>query len=321
MKILITGISGFVARHFVEYLSTLKENHELLGLYNKNRVDPAHFHYPNIRISFAKVNMMDKGLLKDTLTGFRPENVLHLASKSSIAYSWQHPGEVVEENTGTFLNLLEVIRENNLRCRILSVGSAEEYGTVVEKMLPLTEDYCLNPVNPYGVSRVLQYNLTEVYSRHFGLDIIHTRSFNHIGPYQKENFVIGSFARQIARQMKEDKSPIILTVGDIDVIRDFTDVRDVVKAYHGLLIKGVKGATYNVCTGKGYVLRDIIGRFSQLTGRPISIRVEPGIIRPFETKKVVGSNEKIRNEIGWKPEIPIEKSLSDLLDFWMKQED
>jgi GDP-4-dehydro-6-deoxy-D-mannose reductase len=196
------------------------------------------------------------------------------------------------------------------------VGSAEEYGMVKEDQLPITESLNPNPASPYGVSRVMQQNLAEVYSNNYGLDIVHTRSFNHIGPYQSSDFVLSSFARQIIKQKREGLKEIEIAVGNIEVTRDFTDVRDVVRAYYLLLLKGKAGEVYNICSNKGVILKDLIKIFERLTDTKINCVLNPKTFHPSENKQVIGSYEKLKRETGWEPTIPIEKTLTDLLEYW-----
>lgn len=319
MRILITGISGFVARHFIHLLTTHSDSYEVLGIYNMRRPDFSDLSLNNINLQLIQVNLTDKQRTKEVIASFKPTHILHLASRSSVAYSWQQPGELLAENTSIFLNIIEALRMLNLKCKMLSVGSAEEYGQVNKECLPLKECACTHPVSPYGAARVFQNNLVSIYSKNFGLDLTHTRSFNHIGAYQNENFVIGSFIKQISEQIIEGKKHIQLVVGDIEVIRDFTDVRDVVKAYYLLLLKGEKGETYNVCSGNGYRLKDLISLFADLTQTEIQCVSNPNFLRPTENKVLIGSYDKLNAETGWYPHIPIEQSLSDLFDFWKQR--
>lgn len=314
MKIFITGISGFVARHFLDYLTSLPHEFEVEGTYHVHKPEFSPTDYPNLKLRLLQMNLTNRDALNAALTYFRPEAILHLAAKSSVGYSWENPAGSILENTSIYLNLLECVRLNKIPCRILSIGSAEEYGTVSEADLPIREDHCLNPSNPYGAHRSLQHYLSGIYSRSYGLDIIHTRSFNHTGPYQLERFVLASFAKQIATQIKKGSQEINIQVGDLDIVRDFTDVRDVVKAYYGLLMKGMKGETYNVCSNRGYLLRDMVGHFENIIQRKINCIPTEHVMRPFENRKLIGSYEKINLAIGWKPEIEIEKTLADLLN-------
>lgn len=317
MKILITGISGFVARHFIELLSGTGKTFIVSGIYFENEPAFRPNEYPGITCNFHKFNLLDIQKLESLLLDFQPDCILHLAGKSNVAESWRQPAVSITENTGIFLNIVERVRLLKLNCRILSIGSTEEYGNVNEGV-PLKETDCPMPASPYGAGRVLQQKLVEIYSKDYGLDILHTRSFNHIGPYQKENYVISSFARQIAMQIKEGKTIIELSVGDVEVMRDFTDVRDVVKAYYGLMLHGKSGETYNVCSNNGIILKDVIRKYGEITGLTINYKTDAHNFRPAENKRIAGSYDKIKNAIGWEPVIPIEKSLADLLDYWKK---
>ena len=319
MRIFITGISGFVARHFVDLLGSTKEHFDVLGIYNSTYPNFPENEYDNVKCDFLQLNLLDKESLKDALENFNPDYVLHLASKSSVAYSWQKPGELVLENSKIFINIVEILRELNSQCRMLSVGSAEEYGVVDGESLPLKETYRTNPVSPYGAARVLQNNLVNIYSKNYGLNLIHTRSFNHIGPYQNENFVIGSFVKQISSQINEGKKSLNLVVGDIEVVRDFTDVRDVVKAYYTILKTGKRGETYNVCSGIGYKLSHILELFANITHTTINTQTNKNNFRPSENKEIIGSYEKLNKATGWAPTISMKKTLEDLLEYWKEK--
>jgi len=315
MKILITGIAGFAARHFLNYLNEQEPGSEVAGVYNETfpAFDAAKL--SGLNISLHQINLLDKEKIAQLIETFNPKYILHLAGKSSVANSWKFPAESITDNTNFFLNIVETVKKLQLTCRILSVGSTEEYGNANEG-LPLKETDCPEPASPYGVARVLQQKLVKIYADSFGIDIVHTRSFNHIGPYQKPEYVIASFAKQIVRQIKEGKHPVKLITGDVEVIRDFSDVRDVVRAYYLLMYKGEKGETYNVCSGNGYVLKNIISIFSTIIGEEIIHTVDEKNFRPSENKIIVGSYEKVRNVTEWKPEYSIEDSLVDIINYW-----
>ena len=300
----------------MELLDSLNEDITVLGIYNNHLPDFTATDFNNIDCQLVKANLMDKSRLRELITSFKPGYLLHLASKSSVASSWRKPGETVIENSQIFINVIEILRELGSPCRMLSVGSAEEYGHVNGAQLPLKESYCISPVSPYGAARVLQNNLVGMYAKNYGLNLMHSRSFNHIGPYQHENFVISSFIKQICEQMNAGVKKISLITGDLEVIRDFTDVRDVVKAYYVLLKQGKKGETYNVCSNKGYKLRKLVDLFSEVINIPITCNVDFNNFRPSENKEIIGCYEKLHQETGWKPEIPIEKSIKDLLAYW-----
>ena len=320
MKLLITGFSGFVSQHFLELLNKEEPGSVVLGI-DKNSPDFNFTDYSNLTISFENIDLLNRIATDKVLDTFQPEYILHLASVSSVAQSWHTPLDSFVNNTNIFLNLVEHIRIQNSQCRILSVGSSEEFGEVTENELPLTEEHPLKPVSPYAVARVSQEMLSKIYADGFFLDIIMTRSFNHIGPGQRDVFVISSFAKQLVQLAKNKSNKNIITTGNLNIIRDFVDVRDVVKAYYLLFKKGRKGEVYNICSGKGIVLKDIISKMSDLLGIKIEIETNPQLIRPNENKKVIGSYQKIKDELGWQPEIKIEKSLADILEYWQSKND
>jgi GDP-4-dehydro-6-deoxy-D-mannose reductase len=315
MKILITGIAGFGARHFLDYINEKEPGSEVAGIYHETLPAFNADKLSNLKISLYKLSLLDKDKFAAVLEEFRPDFILHLAGRSSVANSWKDPAGSITDNTNFFLNIVETVRAMQLKCRILSVGSTEEYGNA-NAGLPLKETDCPEPASPYGVARVLQQKLVAIYANTYDIDIVHTRSFNHIGPYQKPEYVIASFAKQMVQQDLEGKEEIILKTGDVSVIRDFSDVRDVVKAYYELLYKGRKGQTYNVCSGNGYVLKDIIQLLAKKIGKPVHDSIDEKNFRPSENKTIVGSYEKIKKETGWEPEINIEKSMEDIIGFW-----
>ncbi len=315
MKILITGFTGFVSQHFLTLLNEIEPGSIVLGI-DKNEPDFNFSTFSELNISFENIDLLNKEATEKILTDFNPDYILHLASVSSVAQSWQAPLESFVNNTTIFLNLVELVRISNNNCRILSVGSSEEFGDVAENDLPLTEEHPLKPLSSYAVARVSQEMLSKIYADGFALDIIMTRSFNHIGPGQKDIFVISSFAKQLVQLSKNIESKATLTTGNLSVIRDFLDVRDVVKAYYLLLKKGRSGEVYNICSGNGILLSDIISKMSEILNLSIETKINPDLIRPNENKKIIGSYQKIKNELGWQPEIPLNKSLEDIIRYW-----
>jgi len=276
--------------------------------------------YKNIRVDFEEVDLLDQDHIESIIFNFQPDYIVHLASYSSVAFSWKEPILSFRNNMNIYLNLLESIRKLNLPIRVLSIGSSEEYGNVDEKLLPLTEAHIPRPLSPYAVARVSQEMISKVYVDGYGLDIVMTRSFNHIGPFQKDIFVISSFAKQLVEIKKNGNSSSELVTGDTSIIRDFTDVRDVVVAYDLLLKKGKAGEIYNVCSGTGTSLNDVIGIMVKILDLNIHIRVNEKLVRPNDNKIIIGSNEKIKREVGWDKVIPLEKSLRDIIDYWQKYE-
>lgn len=313
-KYLITGFSGFVSKHFIEYLESLNTNASVVGI-DINYPEFSITDYKHVLCSFRRIDLLDKNQVDNIIYQFKPDYILHLASYSSVAFSWKNPVASFSNNTNIFLNLLEQIRTMNLNCRVLSIGSSEEYGDVDEKDIPLTEDHSLKPVSPYAVARVSQEMLSKIYVDGYKLDIVLTRSFNHIGPGQRDIFVISSFAKQLA-DIKKNNKPREIVTGNLSIIRDFLDVRDVVKAYHALFKSGRKGEIYNVCSGNGTSLELIIRKMKELLNINVETKTDPTLIRPNDNNIIIGSNEKIKRETGWNTTYTLENSLTDLLDYW-----
>lgn len=314
-KILITGFSGFVSRHFLDYLYEKNYTYDVLGVDihpPKMSLEP---YKEVLNIQFKELNLLDKDLFDQVIKEYRPDYILHLASFSSVAYSWKHPAECFSNNTQIFLNIIECLRKNSLtNCRVLSVGSSEEYGNVTEEQLPLKENMHLEPISPYAVARVSQEQMAKVFVNGYGMNIILTRSFNHMGPYQDTRFVIPSFVKRILEIASTGEKNGTIETGDTTIIRDFVDVRDVVQAYYLLLTKGTPGEIYNICSGRGVSLKEIVDEIADLIGVSVTEKVNPEFIRPGDNKKIIGSFQKIENELGWKPVIPLRKTLQDMID-------
>jgi len=316
-KYLVTGFSGFVSFHFLSYLESLAIQVVVLGI-DINEPDFDYHVFLHVKCHFNSIDLLNKSQIDHVIYDFQPSYILHLASYSSVAFSWKHPVTSFSNNTNIFLNLLEQVRSLNLNCRILSIGSSEEYGNVIESDMPLREEHVLKPVSPYAVARVSQEMLSKIYVDGYKLDIVLTRSFNHIGPGQKEIFVISSFARQLA-EIKKYNKPAFIIAGDLSIIRDFLDVRDVVVAYYQLFKKGVSGEVYNICSGNGVSLAFIIKSMATYLGLEIVTHVNQDLIRPNDNKIIIGSNLKIKNATGWDLGYSLDKSLEDIINFWLKK--
>ena len=313
-KYLITGFAGFVGRHFLEYLDDLGIQALILGIDRQ----PAGFDinaFRHLKCAFTKADLLKPNEWAAAIDEFRPDYILHLASFSSVAFSWANPIDSFSNNTNVFLNLLEKVRATKLKCRILSVGSSEEYGDCSAKQLPLTEDTPLNPASPYAAARVSQELLSKVYVSGFGSDIVMTRSFNHIGPGQLDSFVVSSFARQLIAIKNGSAAPTIVT-GDTSIVRDFVDVRDVVRAYDDLMKHGKAGEVYNICGGTGVSLSHVIKRMCAILDISVTQVIDPQRVRINDNKSIVGSYKKIHDEIGWQPRISLDQSLKEILRYW-----
>jgi GDP-4-dehydro-6-deoxy-D-mannose reductase len=313
-KYLITGFSGFVSKHFLEYIESLQEPATVIGI-DINEPVFDYMDYEHVKCSFNQIDLLDKGRVDSIIYDFQPNYILHLASYSSVAYSWKNPVSSFSNNTNIFLNLLEQIRALNLNCRILSVGSSEEYGNVDPADVPLHEEHSLKPLSPYAVARVSQEMLSKVYVDGYGLDIVLTRSFNHIGPGQRDVFVISSFAKQLV-EIKKLGRPAEIVTGNLSIIRDFLDVRDVVRAYHFLFKKGKKGEIYNICSGKGVTLKEIVNKMAKLLDLNVVTTTDANLVRPNDNSIIIGNNEKVTTATGWHVNYNLEQSLKDILEYW-----
>lgn len=314
-RVLITGFSGFVARHFVEYLNFLKIDVEIYGIDIKEPPYDLKQFLPKIKISFKVLDMTDIGQLEKLFSEFVPDYILHLAAYSSVAYSWKNPTESFMNNSNIFLNLIQTTQKYNPECRILSVGSSEEYGNVGRENLPIRENQPLQPVSPYAVARVSQEMLSRIFSDAFHMQIVLTRSFNHIGPRQDNRFVVPSFINRILDIKRKGLRYGEIETGDITIIRDFIDVRDVVRAYYLLLLKGNAGEVYNICSGKGISLKEIIDIIAEQMGIEVMSRINMDLVRPRDNRIIVGSAFKIESELGWHPEIDIRETIRDMIQY------
>lgn len=316
-RILITGASGFVSRYLLEYLDGIESSAEVLGV---SRTLPAFStaHFRSLRCTFRLCDLLDKDAVALIFESFRPDFIIHLGSYSSVGYSWQRPVESFANNTNIFLNLIDQVRVLGIGCRILSVGSSEEYGNVDPASLPLREDTRLRPVSPYAVARVSQEMLSQVYMQGYGLDIVMTRSFNHTGAFQKDVFVVPSLAKQLVA-ISRGQAPARLRTGDRTIVRDFVDVRDVVRAYHALLTKGERGEVYNVCTGQGVSISEIIAIMQEILGTDVALETDERLIRPNDNQTIIGSHEKLSRATGWRAEVSLRESLAGVVQWWAQQ--
>jgi GDP-4-dehydro-6-deoxy-D-mannose reductase len=316
-SILVTGVSGFVGGHLADYIHRVRPE---VALHGMSRSAPSWDFVPSREsliknISFHAGDMQDASWVNATIREIDPDAIIHLAAQSSVAESWRKPRETVLLNISLLLNVLEAVRDHDLKPRILLVGSSEVYGTVSEQDLPLHETHPVHALNPYAAARAAQENLATIYSEGCHIPIVSTRSFNHIGPGQDTVFVVSSIAKQVAEIARGQREPL-LTIENSSIIRDFTDVRDVVEAYLTLVERGRSGEIYNVCSGTGRRIADIAAALSSIGGISVPIGSSPDPARPQDHPIIVGSNEKIRREIGWEPRIPFEESRRVVYEYW-----
>lgn len=315
--ILITGISGFVGGHFTQYLVNEQPDYVIHGV-SRSKPSWDFIQHPERTLracSFHQCDLLDSFKVESIIKEVQPDYILHLASFSSVAQSWKEPLASFLNNTNAFLTIVEAVRVQGLKPRILSVGSSEEYGIVKETDLPLTEKNRPAPANPYAVARLSEEYLAQIYTKGYNLDICCTRSFNHIGPGQSDQFVVSSIARQFAEIAIRHKKPVI-KIGDGSIVRDFVDIDDVIRAYDAILTKGVAGEVYNVCSGKGHSILDIVQCLSGLTQIPITVEQDTTLIRPVDNPVLVGSYDKLHRATGWTPENSLENSLEKMYGYW-----
>uniref|UniRef100_A0A7V3RIP0 SDR family oxidoreductase n=1 Tax=candidate division WOR-3 bacterium TaxID=2052148 RepID=A0A7V3RIP0_UNCW3 len=312
MKALITGVSGFAGSHLAEYLLSL--NIEVSGTVKwRSRLDNIS-HILN-KIKLFECDIRDMTAVKYVINEVKPDYIFHLAAQSYVPFSWRAPSDTLITNIIGELNIFEAVRELKIDPRIQIAGSSEEYGLVYPDEIPIKETNPLRPLSPYAVSKVAQDLLGYQYYKSYGLKIVRTRAFNHTGPRRGEVFVSSNFARQIVEIEKGMREPVIY-VGNLEAVRDFLDVRDVVRGYYLSLEKGIPGEVYNIASGKGVKIKELLERLLQLANIDVRIIPDPSRMRPSDVELLVGSSEKFHSATGWKPEIPFDKTLKDLLDYW-----
>lgn len=316
MKVLITGISGFAGSHLAEYFLA-EGKHEIFGTI-KWRSDRQNISHIQDRIHLFECDIKDAFAMKTIITEIKPEQIFHLAAQSYVSFSWRAPQETLSTNIIGELNLFEAVRQVKIDPLIHIAGSSEEYGMVVPEELPITEANALRPLSPYGVSKVTQDLLGYQYFKSYGMKIIRTRAFNHTGPRRGMVFATSNFAKQIVEIEKNKRDPVIY-VGNLEAVRDFTDVRDVVRAYALTLERGDPGEVYNIASGKGIKIRDMLDMLVALSNADLKIEQDPTRLRPSDVELLIGSTEKFQKKTGWKPEIPFDKTMKDLLDYWREK--
>lgn len=314
MRVLITGITGFVGSHLAEYIVSAHPDAQLYGM-RRWRSPLAELAHLGDRLELVEGDLLDPASLQRGVDAVRPDAIFHLAASSSVAASWDTPNEVLQVNAAGTLHLLEAVRQLDIDPVIVLACSAEAYGDVEAEDLPITERQAFRPLSPYAVSKAAVDLLGYQYFRSHGARVVRLRLFNHLGPRQAERFVVSGFARQIAA-IEAGKLPERLLVGNLDARRDFVDVRDVVRAYWAAATRADAGQAYNVCSGVARSIRDIVNRLLESASRPIEVVQDPRRMRPAELPVLQGSPEKLHRATGWHPEHPFEQTLDDVLSYW-----
>ncbi|MDA0169968.1 GDP-mannose 4,6-dehydratase [Solirubrobacter taibaiensis] len=259
----------------------------------------------------SEANLSDPAVARRLIAEAKPDVVYHLAARAHVGESWADPLGTLANNVALTANVLEAVRHEAPEAVVVSVGSGEEYGP--PEAVPTTEDAALRPQNPYAVSKASSGLVARFYADAHGLRVIHARAFNHSGPGQKPIYAIANFATQIARGLDEGRDVIRIGTGNLDTRRDFTDVRDVVRAYRLLAARGEPGV-YNVCSGVSRSARELIAGLSAVAGVPVETEIDPSKLRAHEVMEIRGANDRLRAATGWQPEIPLEQTLRDTLE-------
>jgi GDP-4-dehydro-6-deoxy-D-mannose reductase len=314
-KALITGISGFAGSHLAEHL--LARGKEVCGTYLKED-SLEHLDAIREKIAIRPCRIEESDEIFETVKEFRPDEIYHLAGMAFVVDAWQSPKEAFSINALGTMNLYDAVVRSHTNPWILSVLSADVYGVPREEEMPLKEERLLRPIHPYGLSKATADLIGYHYFYAYNLPIIRVRPFNHIGPRQSPKFVCSDFAWQIARIEEKLQEPYI-EVGNLEARRDFTDVRDTVRAYGLLIENGKAGEVYHVSSEKAVAIHSILTMLLKLSKVPIEIRTNPTKMRRSDAPLQVGDCSKLKTETGWKPAIPLQKTLEDLLNYWRKQ--
>jgi GDP-4-dehydro-6-deoxy-D-mannose reductase len=308
MKVLVTGISGFVGLHLTEFL--LKKKFKVVGTVFEAAESLGGLEE---KIEIFKGDLLDPNFARTAIKKTNPNLIFHLASFTSPASSFGNPYQTLINNAGITINLLEAAKE--VETRILIVGSADEYGLVGEEENPVKEDTPLRPANPYAVSKLTQDFLGLQYFLSYNLKIVRVRPGNQIGPGQRAEFVVSSFAKQIAAAEKGKQEPVI-KVGNLEAVRDFTDVRDMVRAYHLAILNGKPGEVYNLGSGRGVKIREVLNKLICFSKVKVNVEQDPTKIRPVDMPKLIVDASRFKKLTGWQPKIGLDQSLLDILNCW-----
>lgn len=314
-RVLITGLTGFVGSHLAELLLATPP-YEVHGILRwRSKVDNiAHI---TQGLQLHECDLRDAAAVTEVIRVIRPRIVFHLAAQSFVHASWLAPSETLSTNILGEVNLLEAIRRYAPLSTVHIAGSSEEYGLVMPSELPVKETNPLRPLSPYAVSKVAQDLLGFQYFQSYRLRIIRTRAFNTTGPRRGEVFAESNFARQIV-EIERGLRPPVVDVGNLEARRDYTDVRDIVRAYVLAVKKGVPGEVYNICSGRTYRMRDVLTLLLKRSRVTVSIRRDPARFRPSDVAILCGDHSKFTRLTGWRPTIPLRQTLNDLLEYWRR---
>jgi GDP-4-dehydro-6-deoxy-D-mannose reductase len=313
-RILITGITGFAGSHLADFVLAERPGVEVWGTY-RWRSRRENIEHLEGKIRLVEADLGDQTSLRRALEAARPEAIFHLAAQSFVPTSWTAPAETFDVNATGQIHLFEAIRALGIDPVVQLACSSEEYGLVLPHETPITETNPLRPLSPYAVSKVAQDLLGYQYFRSYGLRAVRTRGFNHEGPRRGEVFVMSNFAKQIAAIEAGVQEPVV-RVGNLDSVRDFTDVRDMVRAYWLAAERGEPGEVYNIASGKGITIRALLDRMLAHARVAVEVRTDPARLRPSDVEVLLGDSAKFRARTGWEPTIPLERTMVDSIDYW-----
>jgi GDP-4-dehydro-6-deoxy-D-mannose reductase len=313
-RVLVTGVTGFAGSHLVDYLLT-RGDCEIHGIWRwRSRTENIE-HFEPSHITLHECDLRDATSTFDTVARVKPDWIFHLAAQSFVPTSWVAPTESLTTNILAQVNIFEAVRRLGLKTRIQLACSSEEYGMVYPDEVPIKETNPLRPLSPYAVSKVTQDMLGYQYWMSWKVDSVRTRGFNHEGPRRGPVFVASDFAKQIADIEKGRRAPVI-HVGNLEAKRDFTDVRDMVRAYVLALEKCEPGEVYNICRGRSWSIREVLDLLLARTKVKLEVKQDPARLRPSDVPILLGDNSKFVKATGWEPTIPFEQTLEDMLEYW-----
>lgn len=316
MRALVTGVTGFAGSHLAEYLLA-EGGSDVYGTCRwRSRLENVS-HLVD-RIHLVECDLRDRTSVDQMIQSIRPDLVFHLAAQSFVPTSWNAPEETFITNVISQINLFEALRAAGIQARVLVTGSSEEYGLVRPDEVPIRESNPLRPMSPYGVSKVAQDLMGYQYAQSYGMHIVRTRAFNHTGPRRGHVFVTSNLSRQVAEMEAGLREPV-LEVGNIEARRDFTDVRDMVRAYRLALEYGEAGQVYNMASGTAWSVGEVIAILQGLSRVAFAVRQDPARMRPSDVPLLIGDATRFRDLTGWAPAIPFERTMLDLLDYWRER--
>lgn len=310
-KALIIGAAGFVGGYLA---AELRDGHGMEVHATKLPQEQLELE----KVKIHDLNILNKNEIIALLYEVRPDFIFHLAAQSSVSVAWKNPGLTIDINVKGSVHLMDAVRELFYKPRVLMIGSGEEYGHIREGETPIKEDNYLRPGNIYAATKACQNMIASIYTQAYDMNIMMVRAFNHIGPKQTPIFVISDFCKQVAEIEAGKKAPVMY-VGNLAAKRDFTDVRDVVRAYALLVQKGVPGETYNVGSGHAHEIREILDLIISMSDREIAVETDPNKIRPVDVPIIEADITKLNEATGWKPRIPLEQTIRETLDYWRER--